>query len=116
VLRNIGTMGQLPLGWGESDDWRDLLVDLLHLPLLFPESGNKVVFGAASGQDLDQWHIEDSADDDRRQGRRAETRTGVRFVRGLMDEQGVDRVDDLRPPDDESDVDQSDLDDDIDNA
>lgn len=95
VLRDIGKTGALPLGWGETDDWKSLLAPILNLPLRFPDTGTKVRLGAVSPSDLWQWIVEDSADDDADKIRRANTRYGARLLYDWMTAQNVNRSEDL---------------------
>lgn len=94
ILRDINDTGQLPLGWGDGEDWKKLFVDTLHCPLSIARQ--RVRFGAASPQDLNQWELENARDDDKRRMAQISARAGARLVAQWALEQGVGRVEDLR--------------------
>jgi hypothetical protein len=89
ILRDIADSGQLPLEFEEDPLGR------LRLPLSIDRQ--RVRFGAASAEDLKEWELENSREQDKRDQAQIESREGSRLLRGWMQEQGVHRVEDLRP-------------------
>lgn len=98
-LRSIAETGQLPLGWGEGDDWKKCHFELLQLPLKI--AGERVRLGAASGEDLTQWQLENSREGNEDHLRRLSARRGAQLLANWQAQQRVRRVEDLRPKIDE---------------
>lgn len=94
ILRDIDATGQLPLGWGEGDSWRELLFDLLHLPLSIARE--RVRLGVANAQDLEQWELESAREEDKRRAAQISARSGARLLGQWLKDQGASRVEDLR--------------------
>jgi hypothetical protein len=94
VLRNISRTGQLPLDWGQGDNWRMLLFETLSLPLAIDKK--RVRFGAASASDLDQWELENAREEDKRKLAQIESRRGAKLLADWVRSQGAGRVEDLR--------------------
>lgn len=94
ILRDINETGRLPLGWGEGDDWRTVLFDLLHLPLSIARQ--RVRFGVASAHDLEQWELESGREEDKRRAAQIAARQGARLLVDWLKDQEVERVEDLR--------------------
>lgn len=93
-LRNIAKTGALPLGWGEGDDWKSFLADVLNRPLSIAHM--RVRFGAASATDLEQWELENAREEDKRRLAQIETREGARLLADWLRKQGAQRVEDVR--------------------
>lgn len=93
-LRNIAETGQLPLWWGEDDDWKRLYREELSLPLKI--AGKRVRLGVASFNDLEQWESENRREQDEDDMRRILSRKGARMLAEWQLSQHVQRTEDLR--------------------
>jgi hypothetical protein len=91
--------GEFPLGFGESEDWKAFYGTYLDAPLLIGR--DKVRFGIATAQDLDDWVTEKKRAGEREQERRDETIDGAEWLATALREQHVDRVEDFRRPTDQ---------------
>lgn len=94
ILRNIDDTGQLPIGWGEGDNWRDMLFDVLHMPLSIARK--RVRFGVANAADLEQWELESAREEDKRRAAQISARSGARLLQQKLREQGAKRIEELR--------------------
>ncbi len=94
ILRDIDDTGDLPLGWGEGDTWRELLYDVLNKPLSIARQ--RVRFGVANANDLEQWELESAREEDKRRAAQISARSGARLLARLLREQGAERIEDLR--------------------
>jgi hypothetical protein len=90
LLRDIDETGQLPLGWGDGDKWRELLFDLLHLPLSIAR--RRVRFGVASANDLEQWELESGREEDKRHAAQISARRAARLLAKWLVEQNAECV------------------------
>jgi len=97
ALRRIAQEGTLPVGWGIGQAWEQIRADLLSAPLSI--GGERVRLGAASPDDLSMWRKVRERDAEKRLGAEAETWRGADLLIRWAREQGVQRVEDLRPPD-----------------
>ncbi|MFB4280789.1 hypothetical protein ACBJ59_36255 [Nonomuraea sp. MTCD27] len=95
-LRDIARTGQMPLGWGEGDAWKAVLRDILSAPLSIERS--RVRLAAAAPADLEAWELENAREEDKRRLAQIEARSGARLLGDWLRQQGVQRVDDFRPP------------------
>ena len=104
VLRNIVRTNQYPLGWGE-DNWAEMFIDISHAPLSIPKRENgeivkgkqvRVRFGSMTRDDWVEWvnGMHRTADEKHRSI--IEAADGGERIRKLMDEQDVNRTDQLR--------------------
>lgn len=97
ILRDISDSGQLPLGWGEGQEWKQFFVELLQLPLSIDRT--RVCFGAATARDLEQWELQSAREEDKRRIAEMKARSGARLLAEMLREQGAERVDQLHPLD-----------------
>lgn len=95
VLRDIAKKGALPLGWGDGDEWREVLAPILSLPLSLPEK-KRVRFGSASDRDLEQWMFERIRQEDKRRLAEAEAREGARLLIEWLRSQDVNKIENLK--------------------
>lgn len=86
--------GEFPLGFGETEDWKAFYAAYLDAPLLIGR--DKVRFGIASAEDLDDWVLEKQRAGEREQERRKETIDGAEWLAAALREQSADRVEDFR--------------------
>jgi hypothetical protein len=90
ALRRIAQEGTLPIGWGTEQ----MRADLLSPPLSI--NGERVRLGAASPSDLRLWRQVREREAEKRLGAEAETWKGAELLEVWSQEQGVQRVEDLR--------------------
>ncbi len=93
ILRNIDETGQLPLGWGDGEKWKELFHDILHDPLSI--AGQRVRLGVATAQDLEQWELESAREEDKRRAAQIGARSGARLLQKWLKDKGANRVDEL---------------------
>jgi hypothetical protein len=93
-LRLIARTGQLPLGWGEGDEWKLMQGGVLRLPISIEKL--RVRLGAASPNDLEEWILAREEQQDRELAARELSRNGAVLLREWMSSQHVLRVEDLR--------------------
>lgn len=94
ALRRIAQEGTLPIGWGAGEAWEQIRVDLLSPPLSI--NGERVRLGAASPGDLRLWRQVREREAEKRLSAEAETWKGAELLEVWSQEQGVQRVEDLR--------------------
>ena len=56
----------------------------------------RVRFGVANANDLEQWELESAREEDRRRAAQKSARSGARLLARLLREQGAERIEDLR--------------------
>lgn len=94
VLRKIAQEGTLLPGWGVGETWERIRADYLSLPLSI--GGERVRLGAASPNDLKLWRQVRERDSEKRMGAEHETWKGADLLIEWVEQQGVQRVEDLR--------------------
>lgn len=93
ILRDISETGALPLGWGDGENWKIMLIGTLSLPMSI--SDNRVRFGAATADDLTHWELERGREMDAVMVASAAARRGARTIADWLQAQGARRVEDL---------------------